>query len=616
MNSSSESGKSSESEPTPLKAIAIPNVGEIVPRGLILVVGPNSSGKTHLLKDIEARLVGEQRVLVVCDEIKTEIPDSFQPFLSRLISAGHVRTTTDNQGHEQIRQWSLHVGKGSSDWTLTPPRLQNYHQQALANPSGKEGIPFFKHIGATYVTSLFLDRRLRIVSQSSFVDYENNPPSNELQALYVNKQSRRKLREELVRVFRKAVWLDNTRGVLCLRVNDSPEFPSDADRLEPEVMRRYRTIEDEGDGLKSYAGICISLLVERRPVCLIDEPEMCLHPPQAYSLGQFIGKHGTSPHRSTFVATHSSHVLRGIIEATEDLQILRLSRVGTQFVGSVIPYDALMQCIQRPSTRIETILDGVFSEAVTVVESEGDRVVYSAACEKLVEQSRSLSDPVTDDIPYDMHFVSVGGAGGIASTCALYKQLRIPVAVIADLDVMNKEQCKPVLESLTHREDATSILKDCHNVIDEIRQLQPILSENDFKGGLQEMRSRELDWSKGHAQELRRQLTDLASRLSHLAILKRGGIANFADKTSILHKLKAILGRCRSVGLFLVEVGELEYWLKGIMDGASKSKKSEWANEAALRIRQRPPQDDDIWEFIRKIASYQRDQANRLSGYS
>ena len=61
------------------------------------------------------------------------------------------------------------------------------------------------------------------------------------------------------------------------------------DRHSVEKMSKYRTIEDEGDGMKSYVATSITILLGRRPVCVIDEPEMCLHPPQAYNLGQFVG---------------------------------------------------------------------------------------------------------------------------------------------------------------------------------------------------------------------------------------------------------------------------------------------------------------------------------------
>jgi len=97
-------------------------------------------------------------------------------------------------------------------------------------------------------------------------------------------------------------------------------------------MAKYRPIESEGDGLKSYVATAISILLGRRPVTVIDEPEMCLHPPQAYNLGQFIGTYATSNHTSTFVATHSSQILRGIIQTAEALQVVRLTR-GSNGLG-------------------------------------------------------------------------------------------------------------------------------------------------------------------------------------------------------------------------------------------------------------------------------------------
>jgi hypothetical protein len=98
---------------------------------------------------------------------------------------------------------------------------------------------------------------------------------------------------------------------------------------------------------------------------------MCLHPPQAYALGRFIGKHGVSTDRATFVATHSSHVLRGIIEESEQLEVIRLSRIGPQFNGRRVSREMLKASIEKPSTKAESVLDGLFAEAVTVVESEG-----------------------------------------------------------------------------------------------------------------------------------------------------------------------------------------------------------------------------------------------------
>jgi predicted ATP-dependent endonuclease of OLD family len=234
-------------------------------------------------------------------------------------------------------------------------------------------------------------------------------------------------------------------------------------------------IEEEGDGFKSYMGTCVTLLLGQRPICLIDEPELCLHPPQAYALGRFIGKYGTSSDHVTFVATHSSHILRGIIEATKKLEIVRLSRSGSKFSGKKVSHDAIMACIEKPSTKVETILDGLFAEAVSVVESEGDRLVYSTTWERIASEFR-----------HDVHFVSVGGIGGFADTCELYRQLKIPVAVMADLDLLRElDTFERIMRALASTEEATSALTKCRSIIERIKAMGPLHTEHELRAELQ-----------------------------------------------------------------------------------------------------------------------------------
>ncbi len=68
-----------------------------------------------------------------------------------------------------------------------------------------------------------------------------------LQALYLDKGAKEKLTDEAIRVFGKAIWLDNTRANrLCLRVSDDGKMPSAEDRLEPEKMRRIGSSRTRG----------------------------------------------------------------------------------------------------------------------------------------------------------------------------------------------------------------------------------------------------------------------------------------------------------------------------------------------------------------------------------
>ena len=182
----------------------------------------------------------------------------------------------------------------------------------------------------------------------------------------------------------------------------------------PVSANRYRTIETEGDGYRSYVGICMALLLAVRPVALIDEPELCLHPPQAYHIGRFIGLHAKPKNHVTFVATHSSHVLKGIVDNADDnkLTILRLTRKEGEFRGHTIAEAELLACIRKPITRAEAVLDGLFSQAVILVESDGDREVYQAASGRLqvMRRWKSSSCRPEERAALRIQFGSIGGS--------------------------------------------------------------------------------------------------------------------------------------------------------------------------------------------------------------
>lgn len=257
---------------------------------------------------------------------------------------------------------------------------------------------------------------------------------------------------------------------------------------------------------------------------------MCLHPPQAYALGRFIGRYGVSIDHVTFVATHSSHVLRGIIEQTRQLEIVRLTRVGSRFNGNKVSHESVRSCIEKPSTKVETILDGLFAEAVTIVESEGDRLVYSTTWERLANEFR-----------HDVHFVSVGGIGGIADTCKLYSNLRIPVCVIADLDLLRTlETFERVVKSLCSGEQAAEVMSTTRRIISDTKALGPIYSETELQNELKAVCDLRLDWSNiEQLKAVKRKLSSLSGGLSQTARLK-GGMEGLREH-SVYPDLKAIL---------------------------------------------------------------------------
>ena len=116
------------------------------------------------------------------------------------------------------------------------------------------------------------------------------------------------------------------------------------------------------------------------------------------------------------------------------------------------------------------------------------------------------------------------------------------------------------------------------------------------------MASRELSWTTGDDSGLRSDLSDLRSSLDAMRQLKSGGIERLPIK--LAETVSTLVGNLAVHGLFLVPVGELEWWLANCGIVASKKKKWAWANEAAEFIRGNSARTDDIWRFVDDVGRY------------
>jgi putative AbiEii toxin of type IV toxin-antitoxin system/OLD-like protein len=579
----------------PLQRVVLPDLGDLRCSGLIVIVGPNSSGKSQLLQDLYRRLVGEPRKLVVANDVNVGKPP-FEPLMKCLESEGYFSTLLDDNGTAQLRPRTMHLGSGQAvnqiPRQIAEQWYSGYSPETLA--TSRPPNEFLSHFGKMLVTSLFLERRLVSLGPVGVIDFENQGPQHDLHALYIDDKAQQLLWDEAVMSFGSAVWPDMSKGnLMMLRVGEGNAAPSPSDRLSFAKMSTYRSIDTEGDGMKSYIAICVALLLGRRPVCLIDEPEMCLHPPQAYNLGRFIGRFGAGLDTATFVATHSSYVLRGILQTAAQVQIVRLTREQRRFSGYLVPASDLTDALTRPTLRAEAVLDGVFARSIIVVEADGDRAVYQAAWETLEAE-----------LGRDVHFSTVGGTGGIADTCRLYRTLRIPIAVIADLDmIVDKARMEKVLQSMIGEAAAQrELIGACHVIADELRSLPPAVLASDVVAELDALRNASMDWTRDEDVALKRRLAALTHRVDRMGRVKRGGVNAYSGD---LHdRLSKVLRDLAQRGLFLVPVGELEQWLSGHGVEESKNNKKAWANAAAQRIQVLGRQAGDVWDFVAGVGAY------------
>src|SRR4029077_818218 len=97
----------------PLDRVALPEIGDLRCSGLILVVGPNSSGKSQFLQDLYLRLCGQPRALVVSTDIRIRKPD-YDSLIRCLESEGYFETIMDDSGTPQWIPRTTFLGTGQS----------------------------------------------------------------------------------------------------------------------------------------------------------------------------------------------------------------------------------------------------------------------------------------------------------------------------------------------------------------------------------------------------------------------------------------------------------------------------------------------------------------------
>ena len=586
----------------PIRSVALPGVPDLELQGLIVIIGPNSSGKTQLLHDVNETVCGRSRQLVVASGVVFRTPPPFEEYFNFLVDRGIIREQRPDEFIKRSFQYGADEGAGSFHKSQVKAQHKQFVKAAEHRAEGSlPEYAYLKELGPLSCSALFLKNRLTLMDACPSFDHLQQGPSKTLQSLYWHKDAKAALCDEITRVFRAAVWVDNTRHKqLVLRVSDATELPPAEDRLEPEVMEEYRTIETEGDGLRSYSAICSTLLLEQRPLCLVDEPEMCLHPPQAHAMGRFIGA-CASDGTCTVVATHSSHVLRGILETNPGAHVIRLTHVGLTFRARILAPEVLHKATSRPRSRSEAILEGLLSHAVVLCEAEGDRIVYESTYRTF--KDRRL----------DVRFVPSEGTGGFADPLRLYRALEVPTAVIADVDFLAKDgELRKVLTELgTPASEVSSLSTRARQAISLIRACLSRVDSKDVQNELSALAQEAADLTTNNETKLRGKLLKAADQLYRLYDFKQRGLdavpESYTDGDTTVplqDDVRVLLADLEGRGLFLVPVGELESWLPILMKGQSREDKSKWAMLAAEKIEDSREREQDVWRFIHAVCDF------------
>lgn len=542
---------------------------------LTVLVGPNNSGKSQTLRDIlqyfQSALNNQNPNMKVLGSVNVAVPTTYAELTAGL--------TIERLDHSNGYAYKVTGGERG-----VPNELAAWQYQQLQTAGPQETVfrqfAFQRLMGR--LRYLNAESRLKSASSDSSAD-------GLLRELYDDPT--KAVEQELRAAFREAFNLDikldySSREALSLRVGENLEnIPVDPRDAQP-LLSQEETIEQQGDGFRSFVGVVLSVLLSRNRLILIDEPEAFLHQAQARVLGRLIAQLARRIEGQVLISTHSSSFLTGLLDAEQGVQILRLNRNGRRTTFTRMPADVSARLTTEPLLASQRVVEALFQEGVVVCEADRDRLVYQAVA------IRDLKDQ-------GIFFLHADNKQTLHHVVSVMQQLAVPATAIADIDILNDDanlntllrafgDSPEVGRALEARTQLAGVLQGEEDATIMIR-LRVHLEEF-----LVQLRADEHGLA-GARSALKRLLDDTNS--GPWVPLKKGGTEGVPEPARTY--ARQAIDACLCHGLCVVPVGELEQWVPLAV------RKKEWPT-AALNIIYANQTPEALKAFVGEVLSAAR----------
>lgn len=542
-----------------INEIKLKNGFSFKPGKLTVIVGPNNSGKTRLLREMESFLTSNHLDLKIIEKISIERSDWHS-----LKSSLHLKETNHPNGSVQLETPPSYFQSNNSQFDK--PTLDKIDSD-LASLTPDQVTNFFGWFGVATVAYIRTEDRLVAAKQTTNITQPNN--------LLVSFYRQGTLLENEISnytndVFKQNIKLDfSTPGTYSIRVaKDFSSLPVDPRDALPH-MEKLNLLENEGDGIRSFVTSLLMLRLTKRPYLLIDEPEAFLHPPHASELGRIIGK--ISFEQSILLSTHSVDLLRGILSSVDEFNIIRITRDDRGNYTQILETTDIKKIANDPLLNSTKVLDGLFYQGIVVCEGDSDRTFYERVSRRLFPND-------------EIFYTHAHNKQTVHKLIEPYSKSGVRNVAIIDIDILrNGADLKRIIDATTASKNSARILALQKDIQEEVEKLSSvkrfmILLVKSIRRFQKELPLKQYCSMPHHEIEAKRSLLKMdISKLiddgSPWAEVKRKGINTLS--TDSQKKFTELDMLCREGGIFIVHCGSLETWLED-QGFPSSSKKSKW----------------------------------------
>lgn len=546
---------------------------ELAKDDVVVVVGPNNSGKSATLRGIRDKFSIPSAPSPVVKAISFERVGTVADLLDWLRS-----TTKETESNQNVAASFVSLGNS----------VPVAHATAWwSNAAGP-----LSNLSKFFCRLLSADERLQASNPPANIAITRDPPVHPIHFL----QRDDSLEERLSRQFKRAFGFDivlhrNAGNQVPIYVGDKPQSTPERDRVSLgyiQELEKLTPIQNQGDGMRSFLGVLLATTVGHESVLLIDEPEAFLHPPQARHLGDFLVSEGGS-YQQLFVATHSGDVLRGMLDSESPrVRVLRLRRSGVVNITRQLDSAQIRRVWGDPLLRYSNILDGLFHQKVVLCEGDSDCRFYSAVTDALFD-----SNTIEERRP-DIMFTHCGGKDRLSVVIQSLRDLEVPISVVADFDVLNDEQpLKRIFEAMGG--DWTSIVSDWLQVKNAVDGKRPEFNTEEVKRGIESVLSGiSTALFPARATE---QIQAVLRRSSPWSTAKSTGVY-FVPGGQPSQACERLLTALELLGIFVVPVGELERFAKTV-GGHGPA----WVAEVLKQDLAKASELEPARQFVRKVVA-------------